>query len=270
MNSIEIFNFEGKEIRMFIINGEIWAVGKDVTGLFGYERARDAISRHCKNACSVEDLFKGRETPPFDLHPQTLLINEADINRLVFSSKLPQAEVIRDWWFEEVLPTIRKTGSYSVDPKLKQDTPQLSKAKKFFKDSKVYRKSLELTNIFFKDNQAKVAANDITKEITGTDILELVGATHLIPKPINKDELLTVTELGKRLNLSARRTNSLLELAGFQSSYRDDKGRLHWALTELGRKYGTYLDTGRKQTNRSPTKQIRWYGEVVNQLKMVG
>ncbi len=172
MNNLEIFNFEGQEVRMFILNGEIWAVGKDVTGLFGYERARDAISQHCKNTCSTRDLFKGGETPPFDLHPQTLLINEADINRLIFGSKLPQAEAIRDWWFEEVLPTIRKTGSYSIDPKLVQDAPtQLSKAQKFFEDSELYKKALELTSLFFKDSQAKVAANDITKEITGTDIV---------------------------------------------------------------------------------------------------
>ena len=280
MNSIEIFNFKGQEIRAFIINGEIWAVGKDITGLFGYERARDAISQHCKNACSVRDLLKGGKAPLFDLHPQTLLINEADINRLVFSSKLPQAEAIRDWWFEEVLPTIRKTGSYSIDPKLTQHAPpQLSKAQKFFDDSEVYKKALELTNLFFKDSQAKIAANNITKEITGTDILELVGATHLIPKPIDKGELLTPTELGKRLNLSARRTNSLLELAGFQSSYRDDKGRLYWALTEVGRNYGTYLDTGSNPANSNPAnsnpansnpvRQIKWYSETVNQLKMV-
>ena len=81
--------------------------------------------------------------------------------------------------------------------------------------------------------------------------------------------MLTPTELGKRLNLSARRTNALLELAGFQSSYRDDKDRLHWALTEVGRKYAIYLDSGRKQANGNPVRQIKWYSETVNQLKIV-
>ncbi len=100
-------------------------------------------------------------------------------------------------------------------------------------------------------------------------ILELVGATHLIPKPINKDELLTVTEVGKRLNLSARRTNALLELAGFQISYRDEKGRLCWKLTEKGQNYATYVGTGRKQADGSLVRQIKWYSETVNQLKMI-
>ena len=268
MNNIEVFSFEGQEIRMFIIDDEIWVVGKDVAGLFGYGRTADAIAQHCKNPRSAKDLFKVGETPTFDLHPQTKLINEADINRLIFGSKLSQAEAIRDWWFEEVLPTIRKTGSYSINPPLDQDAPQpkLSKAQKFFQDSKVYKEALELTNLFFKDNQAKVSANDVTKKITGTDIIELVGATHLMHKPINKNELLTPTELGKRLNLSVRRTNALLELAGFQASYRDKKGRLHWKLTEAGKNYATYVGTSKKQVEGNLVRQIKWSGETANQL----
>ena len=144
MNSLEIFNFKGQEIRMFIINGEIWAVGKDVAALLGYLDAPKAIKQHCKNA----RIFKNGETPLLDIPSRGLTcINEADINRLVFGSKLPQAEAIRDWLFEEVLPTIRKTGSYSIDPKLAQySPPQLSKAQKFFDDSEVYKKALELTS----------------------------------------------------------------------------------------------------------------------------
>lgn len=268
--NIEIFNFEDKQMRMFILDGEIWAVGKDVANLFGYERARDAISQHCKNTRSAKDLFKSCEVPPFQLHPQTLLINEADINRLVFGSKLPRAEIIRDWWFEEVLPTIRKTGSYTVNSKLTQDTaqPQVSKAQKFLEDSKVFQEALKLTKQFFKDDQAKVSANNITQKITGTNIIKLVGATHLMPVPANEAELLTVTEVGRRLNLSARRTNSLLELAGFQTSYRDAKNRLCWKLTEKSKPHATYI-TSKKQNNDCSTSQIKWFASIVNQLKLI-
>ncbi len=262
MNNIEIFNFEGKKVRTFIIAGEVWAAAKDIAGIFGYSNTVDAIARHCKHACPAAKLLGEREARSLKLDPQTKLINEGDINRLIFSSKLPQAEAIRDWWFEEVLPAIRKTGSYSLQSQLTIE--EALNAYNFFKTS------LEITKLVHPNhNQTIVSANKATKQLTGVDVLELIGATHLIPKPINKDELLTVTELGKKLNLSARRTNSLLELAGFQSFYRDDKGRLHWTLTKVGRNYATYLDTGRKQTNSNSVRQIKWYGEVVNQLKMV-
>ncbi len=120
MSNLQLFSFEGKEVRTVIIGGEIWAVAKDVAVLLGYANTVKAIARHCKNVRSAKSLFKGSETHPFSLHPQTLhpqtlLINEGDINRLIFSSKLPIAEEIRIWWFEVVLPSIRKTGFYSTD-----------------------------------------------------------------------------------------------------------------------------------------------------------
>ena len=262
MNNIEIFSFESNEVRTFIIDGEIWAVAKDVANLLAYKNTVDAISRHCKNARSAGELLGEREARSLGLDPQTKLINEADINRLIFGSKLPQAEAIKGWWFEEVLPAIKKTGSYSLPTKLTIE--------KAFEAYGVFETSLKVAKLVqHNHNQAVLAANIATKQLTGTDVLELLGATNLIPKPINKDELLTPTELGKRLNLSARRTNSLLELAGFQSSYRDDKGRLHWALTEVGRNYAVYLDSGKRQTDSNSTRQIKWYGETVNQLKMI-
>ena len=261
MNALEIFNFEGQEIRIFIIDGELWAVGKDVVGLFGYERTADAIAQHCKNARSVRDFSKVGASPTFNLHPQTKLINEGDINRLIFSSKLPIAETIRDWWFEEVLPTIRKTGSYSLQPQLLVE--------EVLKAYAVFESSLRVAKlIHFGHNRAVLSANEATLQLTGTDVLELIGA-NLITEPTNKEEFLTVTEVGKRLNLSARRTNSLLELAGFQTSYRDKKGRLCWELTEKGKNYAIYVYTSQKQTNANSEKKIKWSSEIVHQLKAI-
>ena len=199
MNNIDIFNFRGQEIRIFIINGEIWAVAKDVALLLGYAKTANAIAQHCKNARSENSFSRVPDLGTLNVDPQTKLINEGDINRLIFSSKLPQAEAIRDWWFEEVLPTIRKTGSYSVNTQITQDTSQTQfpRAEKFLKDSEIYIKALELAKLFFEEDQAKVAANNATREITSTDILVLMGATHLIPETPSQDELLTAAELGK-------------------------------------------------------------------------
>ncbi len=130
-----------------------------------------------------------------------------------------------------------------------------------------YKAALELASLFFEENQAKISANNATKEITNIDVLKLMGATYLIEK--NPDELLTPAELGKRLNLSTRRTNALLELVGFQIRRRDDKNRLYWELTEVGQNYAVYIDSGRKQANGTPIRQIKWHVETVNQLKMV-
>ena len=64
MNNIEIFNFEGQEIRIFVINGEIWAVAKDVALLLGYIDAPKAVAQHCKNPRSAKDFPRWVNHPP--------------------------------------------------------------------------------------------------------------------------------------------------------------------------------------------------------------
>ena len=82
----------------------------------GYVKPRDAVSRHCKRPQHVGS----RETRP--LHQQTVIIPESDVYRLIMRSQLKSAEAFEVWVTEEVLPTIRKTGSYSAKP----TTPQLT------------------------------------------------------------------------------------------------------------------------------------------------
>lgn len=81
--------------------------------MLGYSNLNDAISRHCKGVVK-HDL-------PTKSGKQTVnLIPEGDLWRLIIRSKLPQAEEIEKWIMEEVLPSIRKNGSYSMPHKDKQ------------------------------------------------------------------------------------------------------------------------------------------------------
>lgn len=97
------------EIRTVEIDGEIWFVGKDVAGALGYSNPRKAIRDH------VRDKHKRGEriVTPSGMQ-ETTLINEPGLYSLVMRSKLLAAEKFQDWVYEEVLPSIRKTGSYST------------------------------------------------------------------------------------------------------------------------------------------------------------
>lgn len=104
------FNFQGADVRLLSIDGEPWFVAKDVAELLGYSDTKKAVAAHCKAGMSLSE--GGRITPLVDLHPQTVLIPERDVYRLIMRSKMPQAEAFEDWVVGEVLPSIRKTGSY--------------------------------------------------------------------------------------------------------------------------------------------------------------
>lgn len=100
------FNFQGADVRLLSIDGEPWFVAKDVAELLGYSNPQKAVRDHCKasQAVGVNDSFT--------LDPQTILIPERDVYRLIMRSKMPQAEAFEEWVVGEVLPSIRKTGSY--------------------------------------------------------------------------------------------------------------------------------------------------------------
>lgn len=113
---IQIFkNDEFGQVRTTTINGEPWFVGKDVADILGYSNPRDAIAKHVddddRNTVAIRD-GKG--------NPNQTIINESGLYALIIGSKLPTAKKFKRWVTSEVLPSIRKTGSYTVDPLQKQ------------------------------------------------------------------------------------------------------------------------------------------------------
>ena len=101
------FNFKGADIRVITDeHGEPWFVGKDVCELLCYANPSDAMGRHCKGVVKRYPL----QTPGGvqDLR----ILSEGDTLRLIVNSAMPAAQDFESWVFDEVLPTIRKTGSY--------------------------------------------------------------------------------------------------------------------------------------------------------------
>ena len=121
-NKIQIFNNEEfGEVRTLNEDGKIYFVASDIAKRLGYMKPANAISAHCRYTLK-------RSIP----HPQgkgTLDVNvipEGDVYRLITHSKLPTAERFEKWVFDEVLPSIRKTGSYSLE--IPKDYPSALRA----------------------------------------------------------------------------------------------------------------------------------------------
>ena len=113
MNELKIFkNNDFGEIRTVTINGEPHFVGKDVAEILEYQNGSRDINRHV----DPEDRIK---TMVFDENQdkETILINESGLYCLILSSKMPKAKKFKRWVTSEVLPEIRKTGSYTKAPK---------------------------------------------------------------------------------------------------------------------------------------------------------
>lgn len=111
MANIIPFNFNNTDVRVIERDGEPWFVAKDVATILGYTNPQDAVRRHCKAPQAVGG---ERNTHPSSVDPQTVIIPERDLYRLVMRSKLPSAERFEEWVVSEVLPAIRKTGGYNA------------------------------------------------------------------------------------------------------------------------------------------------------------
>lgn len=118
MADIQIFDSpEFGSIRTLDDNGKVLFCAADVAKALGYEKARNAIATHCRYA-----LKRGVPHPQApDKTIEMSFIPEGDVIRLITHSKLPAAEKFEGWVFDEVLPQVLRTGSYSVaqpDPNL--------------------------------------------------------------------------------------------------------------------------------------------------------
>ena len=110
MNNLKVFNNEEfGRIRTITKDGEPWFVGKDITKSLGYQNGSRDIARHVD-----EDDQMVIPVPRDTQNRNMLVINESGLYSLVISSKLPNAKKFKRWVTSEVLPSIRRTGSYSV------------------------------------------------------------------------------------------------------------------------------------------------------------
>lgn len=119
MNNLQIFNSEEfGAVRTVTINGEPWFVGKDVAEALRYSNASKAVSAHVEEEDRILKVIEAHSQNGNVVKTQTALINESGLYALIFGSKLESAQRFKHWITSEVLPAIRKTGSYQ------QTTPQ--------------------------------------------------------------------------------------------------------------------------------------------------
>ena len=108
-NKVEVFSSTefGAVRTLRTDDGNVLFCGKDVAKALGYSNTRDALLRHCKEKGVVkhDTLTKGGMQ-------ELTYIDEGNVYRLITHSKLPNAERFESWLFDELLPEIRRTGSY--------------------------------------------------------------------------------------------------------------------------------------------------------------
>jgi prophage antirepressor-like protein len=238
------FFFEKIEVRAISVLGTPYFIAKDIASALGYSDTDQAVRMHCKKA----------KTLPVNLTGQVRkikVIAEADIYRLVLKSKLESAERFQDWVVEEVLPSIRKTGSYAF----KNHDENILKALKMLPIAFKAARILKLDK-----NETLLSANRFVMQETGINMLEKLGHQALVSE--SQKVWRSVTEIGKQVNLSAQSTNKILEKLGLQQKIHDV-----WVMTDLAEGYARVFDSGKKHSNGVSIQQLKWCDDVISLIE---
>lgn len=205
-NELTIFkNPEFGEVRTLLINNEPYFVGNDIANVLGYSNSRKAIKDHVDE----EDVTK-RDTLTKGGNQEVTFINESGLYSLVFGSKLDSAKKFKRWVTSEVLPAIRKTGSYSTVPQ------SYSQALRELATKVEQNEKLALEN-----KKKEQIINELKPKADYTDII------------LKSKELVNTNQIAKDYGMSAIQFNKILH--DFNIQYKQNE---QWLL------YRKYQDKG--------------------------
>ena len=196
MNEImKVFNnSEFGEIRTVIKDDDIYFAGKDIAEALGYKDTVNALKAHVDE----EDKLTWRITTSGQARNMTV-INESGVYALVFGSKLTNAKQFKRWVTSEVLPELRKTGSYSLT--IPKTLPEALRA---------YADEVESHNA----TKAIVAQQE-------QQIAEFKPVKDYVDKILSSKSCLAITQIAADYGLSAQELNKILHEAGLQRKVGD-------------------------------------------------
>lgn len=238
MNELMVFNnAELGQVRTIEINGEPWFVGKDVAVALGYSNSRKALLDHVDDddktdGVTIRDSI-GREQTP-------ILINESGVYALIFGSTLPNAKKFKRWVTSEILPTIRKTGTYSIT-QTKPDSYMIENpADRARRWAEEYEEKLAL-ECKIAEQQPKVEYHDAVLNKSG------LMTTTAIAKDLGFKSAKQLNDLLKRDRVIYKKADTYYLYANYEylitegycdyKSYKNENSSLSLQWTEKGRKW---------------------------------
>ena len=254
LSSLLPFHYEGAQIRVLTDSqGAPWFIAADLCSCLGIRNPSDALSR-------LDDDEKGLGSTETLKGQQSLAtVNESGLYALVLSSRKPEAKRFKRWITHEVLPAIRRTGSYAV-PKLASTQPALPANKQDSVNALLLIGQAIAQVPGVKAGIAMAATLTCIQENTGLSVETLRRTLPATEEPICS---LNATQLGRKLGMAARVMNQHLAACGLQVRNARDE----WELTERGQEWAEALPYCR---HGHSGYQILWNPAVVAIVRGLG
>lgn len=219
-NAVQVFeNAEFGRVRTIDVKGSPYFVGKDVAEILGYSNPRDALAKHVddedKNTVAIRDGIQG--------NPNMTIINESGLYSLILSSKLPTAKKFKRWVTSEVLPAIRRTGSYKSrkDDAMQEKRIDIMERNARTRAANILLKIAERTRI------------QEYKEVCNAKAAEMVTGTPILPLPVAERRTYSAKEIGAMFGVSAHKIGKLANAHHLKTAVY---GKLFYSKSEYSTK----------------------------------
>lgn len=246
MNELKIFeNSEFGKIQVIERNGEPWFIGKEVAEILGYKDTADALKKHVDE--EDKQFFKVGETPTLKIKSNygAYIINESGLYSLVLSSKLEKAKAFKRWVTSEVLPAIRKTGSYGTAIKEKEVEAKLNNSRARLNNSRARMAAIIL-------KCAEKTKSETYKEICNKNAVNVLNGKEIMPMLPTEELTLSAKEVGEKLGISGNMVGRIASQHGLKNE-----------------QYGKWYHTTAQNNDKKEVDTFRYYPNVVDVIRQL-
>ena len=218
--ALQVFNYDSKQVRTVLYDGEVWFVAKDVCDILEIQNAARAVQDELdEDEKGIRNVY----TPGGNQN--MAVINEPGLYALVFKSRKPEAKAFSRWVRHEVLPSIRRTGSYTINQQrmsieeleLRINTLNLERAK-------LINSMLETPSFPMTPETKTVFAHEVFKLASGHDYLAML--------PVSTEKWYTATEIGSVLGISANKVGRIAKSNGIKAPAGESNEYGRWIFSK--------------------------------------
>lgn len=256
--SISIFAFDSHAVRTFTddATGEPLFVGKDVCAVLEYKDHTNAMKQHCRGVAKHHPILDS-----LGRMQDVRVLTEPDVLRLIVSSNMPEAERFEKWVFEEVLPSIRKTGGYT-QPQQTSNAFALALVESMARTLRMSESGV----LLMYQKMAGIYAPEAVSAIPVYAIDAPPSTTGAAPTSSMPTASLTVLLNEHDIGMTARAANKILEKAGIlvELTRPSSRGTSHkyWSLTDAGLMFGKNVVSPSNPKETQP----HWYRQCFKTL----
>lgn len=236
--SLAFGSSEFGNIRVFVINGEVWFVGNEIAAALGYKYPKDAIRDNVddqdKMVVQLADI-QGREQAPLPDHmkgSKITLINESGLYSLIMGSKLPSAKGFKHWVTSVVLPSIRQNGYYMYGPivedprvitdeeyelRMKEADARIAEAnaKESAAKAEMIRLDMERAELFLSLKE-RTSIPEVA-QIADSYAINILAGREIVSLPEVNQKTYSATDIGKILGVSSNKIGRLSKANGMKT-----------------------------------------------------